>query len=105
MGKRIDITEKLNFEEKPIIVIKGKEIEVNDDAATMLKLMSKIGSADEVSPSVLAEMAELLFTKQGRETLESLKLNLQDFSIVIETAMDMINGDDEKGELQSASTI
>ena len=33
-GKVVDITDKLNFEEKPQIGIKGVEIEVNNKAAT-----------------------------------------------------------------------
>lgn len=30
MGRKIDITEKLNFEEAPALLIQGKEIHVND---------------------------------------------------------------------------
>ena len=36
MAKTIDITEKLNFEESPVLLIQGHEIHVNDDAVTML---------------------------------------------------------------------
>lgn len=103
MAKKIDITEKLNFEEKPVIVIKGTEIEVNDDAMTMLKIMAKMDDAGNVSPAVLAEMAEMLFTEQGKKNLDSLGLTMRDYSVVIETAMDMITGDGEEGDPPSAS--
>ena len=39
MAKKIDITEKLSFEENPRLVVKGKELEVNADAATVLEIM------------------------------------------------------------------
>ena len=98
MGRVIDITDKLNFEEKPAIVIKGKKIEVNDDAANVIKIMAMVDDADP-SPAVLGQMAEMVFTSEGYKTLTGLGLNMTDFSTVIETAMDLITGDDEEGEL------
>lgn len=101
MGKRVDITDKLNFEEKPVIVIKGKEIEVNDDAATLLKVFSKVEGEKDVTVKVLSELAGDIFTKEGKKNLDSLKLNIQDFSTVVEMAMDLIMGEDEnQGELE-----
>lgn len=101
MGKRIDITDKLNFEEKPVIIIKGKEIEVNDDAATLLKVLSKVENEGDVTVKVLSELASDIFTKEGKKNLDSLKLNVKDFSTVIEMAMDLIMGEDEgQGELE-----
>lgn len=43
MAKTVDITEKLNMDGNPVIVIKNKKLEVNADAATVLKLMDVIG--------------------------------------------------------------
>ena len=37
--KKIDITDRLNFEENNCLIIKGKEIEVNSDAPSMLKVL------------------------------------------------------------------
>ncbi len=101
MAKVIDITDKLSFEEKPAILIKGKRIEVNNDASTMLKLFAKIGNGNEFNPSDLQEMTELLFTKQGKKNLDSLGLNIGDYSKVVEIAMDLVTGDD--GEPGGAS--
>ena len=39
MAKKIvDITEKLSFDENPVLKIKDVTVEVNSDAATVLKL-------------------------------------------------------------------
>ena len=46
MAKMIDITEKLTFEGNPSLLIKGKKLEVNADAPTMLKVMGLMGSDD-----------------------------------------------------------
>ncbi len=99
MAKRIDITDKLNFDENPVIVVKGREIEVNTDASTMLKLLAMVDDGNP-SASVIAEMADLLFTEQGKENLDSLKLSIADYSKVVEIAMDLATGDDEEGEQQ-----
>lgn len=102
MAKVYDITDKLSFEEKPVIVIKGKRIEVNDEASSVLKLLSKVGNEDSFDPSKLKEMTELLFTKDGKKNLDSLSLNMVDYSKVIDTAMELvIGGNDEPGELPS----
>ena len=39
MARKVDITDKLSFEENPSLVIKGEVLEVNADAPTMLKVM------------------------------------------------------------------
>ena len=82
-------------------IIKGKEIEVNDDAATLLKILSKVENEGDVKVKVLSELAGDIFTKEGKKNLDSLKLNIQDFSTVVEMAMDLIMGEDEgQGELE-----
>ena len=45
MARKVDITDKLCFEENPSLVIKGEVLEVNADAPTMLKVMGLM-SAD-----------------------------------------------------------
>ena len=41
MGKVVDITDKLSFDGNPTLVVKGKKLEVNADAPTVLKVMQK----------------------------------------------------------------
>ena len=39
MAKKIDITDKLDFSENPVLKIEDIEVEVKGDAETMLRLM------------------------------------------------------------------
>ena len=48
MAKTIDITDKLAFDENPKLVVKGKELEVNADATTVLKIMGILGDGDNM---------------------------------------------------------
>jgi hypothetical protein len=106
MAKRIDITDKLNFEEKPIIVVKGKEIEVNNDASTVLKILGRVEDEGTENLSSLTAMADMLFTEQGKKNLESLSLNINDYAKVVGIAMDLVIEDEETpGELENAGTI
>lgn len=93
MAKKIDITDKLNFEENPIIVVKGKELEVNTDASNVLKILALADG--EKSGAALEEMADALFTEKSRKTLNSLKLKMNDYSKVIEAAIGLAVGEDE----------
>lgn len=104
MAKRIDITEKLSFEERPIIIVKGKEIEVNDDAVSILKAFSKVDKNESISVSTIMELSDDIFTKQGKKALDSLKLNIDDYAKVVEAAIDLVTGETEPGELQNDGT-
>lgn len=42
MAKVVNITDKLELEGNPHLVIKDEELEVNADAATMLKIMENM---------------------------------------------------------------
>lgn len=44
MSRKVDITEKLSFEGNPYLVIKGHELEVNADAASVLRVMGIISA-------------------------------------------------------------
>ena len=45
MEKKVDITEKLELDENPCLIIQGEELEVNADAATVLKIMGMFKDA------------------------------------------------------------
>jgi hypothetical protein len=85
MAKIIDITDKLSFEEKPKIIIKGVEIEVNDSATNFLKLAS-----GQISDK---EMVALLFSSEDQKKIEKLDLNVGDFMKLLETAANLLTGD------------
>ena len=79
MAKTVDITEKLNMDGNPVIVIKNKKLEVNADAATVLKLMDVIGDGAG-TPKQVSNMYDLLFSEKARKTIEELK-DLRDSAV------------------------
>lgn len=104
MARVIDITDKLNFEEKPKIAIKGQEFEVDDSATNMLKVLPKLQG--DVTASTLNDIYELVFSKATRGKIDKLQLNLKDFSTVVLEAVKLINGGngDDSGENQTPAT-
>lgn len=92
--KIIDITEKLSFEENPILVIKGKELEVNTDAETVLKLMGIIGDQEDASQKEVLDMYELIFPEDSRKAISELSLSFNDLKLVIKEAMSLITEED-----------
>ncbi len=95
MAKIVDITDKLNFETNPKIIIKGKEYEVNGDVVTVLKIMSTMDSNPGTEDIVKAY--ELIFPETTRKGIEELKLSFADLLTVIESAISLVTGEDEDG--------
>lgn len=107
MSKIIDITDKLNFEAKPIIKVKNIEIEANNDAVTMLKvaaLFDNGGNGFDVKD--VLKTYNLLFDEENQKKIESLKLNFEDFStLIMESAQVLINnGEEVEGEMKTPAT-
>lgn len=98
MAKVVDITEKLDFEERPEIIIKDVHIKINNSAETMLRIMGNFNGDDEVEAVI--NSVDLLFDKNEKKKLDKLKLSFKDFMKVVTEAMDIIRGDDgeETGE-------
>lgn len=97
MARKIDITDKLTFEGNPVLVIKGKELEVNADAPTMLKVMGLVGG--NPGPKEIVAMYDLMFPEKARKELDKLKLTFDDLVTVINAAVSLITGEDsEQGE-------
>lgn len=98
MAKTIDITEKLNFEESPVLLIQGNEIHVNDDAVTMLSVMQLMG-AEESSVKEIMKAYEQLFPAADRMIMEQeLKLKFSALMTVIQEAVQLISGEVTQGE-------
>lgn len=104
MSKIIDITNKLNFEEKPKLVIKGTEIEVNNDAISFIKTVAFFDSEDGVKASDILSALELLFDEENREKIADLHLSFADLSTLIRTATELIADEDSEGEIQTPAT-
>lgn len=68
MAKKINITDKLNFESNPIIVIGDLEVEVKSDAETVLRLMGVFAENSELQ--AVGEALELIFSPEDVEDLQ-----------------------------------
>ena len=97
MAKCIDITEKLSFDKNPALIIKGRKFIVNADAGTMLEIMGlfKEGSSD-TETTVAAY--EKLFSEKDRNEIKKMRLPFKDLMIVIQTALELIQGEEDQGE-------
>lgn len=97
MAKIIDITDKLSFDGNPKLKIKGKEVEVNSDAPTVLKIMG-LTTKEGNHAENMAEACDILFPAESREILDDLKLSFNDFITVIQCAIETITGEAPQGE-------
>ena len=100
--KVIDITEKLNFAEKPKIKIKDVEITVNNRAVSILKLMPKLNKANVSLDDIMDTINELV-SEVDIKKLESLDLSFEDFITFFKSAIELITGDIE-GEVLTRTT-
>ncbi len=103
MSKIIDITDKLNFEEKPKIKIKDVEISINNNAVAMLKIIPKF-SKKKIAPEDILEVINLILTKEEAEKVEKLGLGFEDYMTFIEAAVSLITGSDGSGEIPTPAT-
>lgn len=97
MAKIVDITDKLSFDGNPKLVIKGKELEVNADAPTMLKVMGVLRNDDSGVQEVL-DAYDMMFQEKTRNEIDKMKLSFRDLMIVVQEAVSLITGDVGTGE-------
>lgn len=67
MAKKINITDKLNFDSNPVIVIGDLEVEVKSDAETMLRLMGTFAENSELQ--AVGEALDLIFSPEDVEKI------------------------------------
>lgn len=104
MSKLIDITDKLNFEEKPSVRVKKVDLAINNDAVSMLKVAALFEDGNGKSKDVI-ETYHLLFDESEREKIEKLKLNMHDFNALISESAKIATGDlTDEGEVQTPAT-
>ena len=104
MSKLIDITDKLNFEEKPSVRVKNVDLAINNDAVSMLKVAALFEDGNGKSKDVI-EMYHLLFDESEREKIEKLKLNMHDVNALISESAKIATGDlTDEGEVQTPAT-
>lgn len=95
MGKIIDITEKLSFDDNPKLVVKGKELEVNADAPTVLKVMGIVGDGTGMTAKNVLGIYDLIFSEKSKKEIDKMKLPFGDFVIIVQEAVNAIIGDDK----------
>lgn len=93
---RYDLTDKLSFGADPKLVIRGTELTVRSDAATVLKLMDLMSEKGEVVGA--REAMELLLSAADRKKLAALDLKLADWLEVLKTAISLAMGADPEAE-------
>lgn len=97
MSKILDITDKLNFEQKPVIKIKDTEIEVNNDAISFIKVAALFDGKD-IKPSDMLTAIDLLFDDDNKAKITNLHLSFDSLAKVIQTATSLVANTDGSGE-------
>lgn len=95
MAKIIDITDKLAFNENPVLKIKDVELEVNSDAETVLRIMGMLEG--DSTPKEIVDICGLIFPEESQRKLQSLSLKFNDYALVVNAAIDLVIGE-EQGE-------
>lgn len=99
MKKIVDITEKLAFDENPVLVVKGEKLEVQADAENLLIMMGLFDN--ESSQEAAIKSYNLLFSEKDREKLAKMKLSFRDLVTVIQEAITLATGGESLGETQT----
>lgn len=101
----VDITEKLSFEKRPVLLIRNERLTVNDSAKSMLKVMGNFETKSAIE--AVTESVDILFSPKDKKKLENMHLNYRDYATVVKAAMSLVQGknpneeDDEEGEEQT----
>lgn len=90
MARVIDITEKLTFEGNPSLMIKGKKLEVNADAPTMLRVMALM--SDDPGADEILKAYDMMFPDKSKKEIEKLGIGFSDLIVVVQEAVNLIVG-------------
>ena len=99
MARVLDITDRLTFDGNPSLKIRDKVLEVNADAPNMLKVMSFMQDGG-VGNEQVVEAYNLVFPEKSQKSIEEMKLSINDWMVVVQSAMELITGptSETKGE-------
>lgn len=103
MSKVLDITDKLNFEQKPVIKIKDTEIEVNNDAISFIKVAALFDGKD-IKPADMLTAIDLLFDDDSKAKVTNLHLSFDSLAKVIQTATSLVAKEDVGEDVTPATT-
>lgn len=102
MAKTVDITDKLNFDDNPKIVIAGEELEVNADAEAVIQLIGIFQNSRSDMQSLGAAL-NLIFSEEDLKKIYTIKkngkkLNARSLMTIMEEALQLVTGETEPGE-------
>ena len=92
--RKLDITDKLKFEEKPVLAFNGKAYELDDSAVMVLEVMELVG--DNPAMTDLIDAAKRVFGERYTEVVADCK-TFTNLMIAIEAAIDLVT-DEEVGK-------
>lgn len=98
MANVIDITDKLQMDENPVLKIGEVEATVNADAKTVLKIMGVFEDEELGDAKKAMKCYDMLFSSSDRKKIDNLNLSFVDLQEVITTAIDIAVGGDEGAE-------
>ena len=91
-----DLTDKLRFDEDPVLVVRNARLTVRSDAEIVLRLMDTLREKGEAAG--IREAAELLLSPGDRKKLGALGLKMDDYLAVLRTAVQLALGADPEDE-------
>ena len=97
MAKKVNITEKLELDGNPSLIIGKEELEVNADAATMLKIMGKNSefTSENATAKDILDLYNLMLPEESQEKIEKMKLSFNDLTTIVMEAQKLIVGEEE----------
>lgn len=100
-----NITEKLKFDEDPVLQIGEIQLTVKSDAEVVLKLLDIVNNNGEIAAAVQAQ--PLLLSEEDQEKLKGLHLKTADWLEVMGAAIQMAFGQEPEelpGEDETRTT-
>lgn len=105
MAKTLDITKRLKWDERPRLKVKDVEVEVNNSAETVIRVMELTAKGGLNNQGVL-EMMNLLISVEDQQRLLALGMSFRDYAEIMMAAMDLVTDGDEEdqGEGETRTT-
>lgn len=96
---KYDITEKLKFEENPIITIKNVNAEIIAGAMNVIQAIALMDSLEDDITNMI-KAYELLFSEADRKKIDKLNLNVDDFAEFLRASVSMASGNNPEDETE-----
>ena len=93
---KYNLTEKLKFNEDPVLQIRDVELTIKSDAEIVLRLMDVMNGRGQLAAA--REAMDLLLSPGDKKKLDGLKLKADDYIQVMNTAVALALGNDPDEE-------